>query len=75
MAQELFKSQPKKIYIVLEKCDDIMGCWNRNIAGNKTFHVAVSEPSYRFDFDSVMNLWLMLVGLSQLMTFPLCPTR
>jgi len=49
MAQELTKQG--KSYMVLEKSDDIMGCWNGNCAANKTSHVAVSEPSYRFDYD------------------------
>jgi len=49
MAHELTKQG--KSYMVLEKSDDIMGCWNGKCAANKTSHVAVSEPTYRFDYD------------------------
>lgn len=49
MAKEL--TDQRKSYMVLEKSDDIMGCWNGKCAANKTSHVAVSEPSYRFDYD------------------------
>lgn len=41
----------KKTYMVLEKFPDIMGCWQGAMAANKTSHVAVSEPSYRFNYD------------------------
>lgn len=39
----------KKTFIVLDKSDDIMGCWPQ--AANHTSHVAVCEPSYRFEYD------------------------
>lgn len=49
MAQHLADSG--KSYMVLEKTDAIMGCWSGKCAANKTSHVAVSEPSYRFDYE------------------------
>jgi non-ribosomal peptide synthetase-like protein len=38
-----------KSYMILEKSADVGGCWLG--AANKTSHVAVSEPSYRFNYD------------------------
>jgi hypothetical protein len=38
-----------KSYLILEKSDEIGGCW-RDVA-NKTSHVAVSQPSYHFNYD------------------------
>jgi hypothetical protein len=47
MAQELI--QQGKSYMCLEQTNEILGCWTT--AANKTSHVAVSEPAFRFDYD------------------------
>jgi len=48
IAAEEIKKKGKS-YMILEKSTEVGGCWVQ--AANKTSHVAVSEPSYRFNYD------------------------
>jgi len=48
IAAEEIKKKGKS-YMILEKSVEVGGCWVQ--AANKTSHVAVSEPSYRFNYD------------------------